>query len=110
MAKQQRHWTLFQFPPDTFHNQQNHIPYEMIVCRNDDNSLYFFSDTVAWCLGYSNPHQAIQDLHIKCQSLVWASGLFLKKKIVEAFANQTDVPYAASFLKWFFQYYNKCVK
>ncbi|GFS69082.1 uncharacterized protein TNCV_4416931 [Trichonephila clavipes] len=110
MAQSQRRWAYFQFPPDTFHNQQNHIPYGMIVCRDDDNTLYFFSNTVAWCLGYSNPHQAIQNLPVECHSLKWASGLFLKKKNVEKLAHQTDVRYAAAFLKWFYPYYDKCTK
>lgn len=103
-------WIHFYIPSSTFQNQKPDTPYEMIVYRDDVNDLYFFGNTIAWCLGHPVPHKAIENLvdinHI--HKLDWGSGQFLKQEGILQLAQKSDPAHAQSFLKWFTSYIRTC--
>ncbi|GBN19719.1 hypothetical protein AVEN_261798-1 [Araneus ventricosus] len=103
-------WIHFHIPSSTFQLQRNNLPYEMIVYRDDHNDLYFFGNTIAWCLGHVVPHEAIQQLldYRYLHTLEWGSGQFLKEEGVRQLAGQSDIARAPSFLAWFDSYVRTC--
>lgn len=103
-------WTHFYIPSSTFKHQQNQLPYEMIVYRDDVNELYFFGNTIAWCLGHPVPHEAIQQLvdNQYLHTLDWGSGQFLNSEGVFHLVNKSDPVHAKSFIAWFIAYTITC--
>ncbi|GBN13096.1 hypothetical protein AVEN_257679-1 [Araneus ventricosus] len=103
-------WIHFYIPPSTFSHQKNNLPYEMIVYRDHNNELHFFGNTVAWCLGHTVPHKAIQQLvdADKLYTLSWGSGQFLKEEGVYQLAGSSDPNNAMTFLPWFSSYLQTC--
>ena len=98
-------WHHFYFPLRTFDHQDNRVPYEMVVLRRQ-GVLYFFTHCVAWCLGHANPRKAVEE-HVPSVNLYTLSGVggqFLKAEGVRAFADQSNVNAADSFLQWFNPY------
>lgn len=98
-------WHSMIFPPFTFTNQHNEEVYEMYVARRD-GELYFFGNTVGWCLIHETPHKAVQE-HVSADnqhSITDMTGIWLKEAGVREFAAASDPVNAESFLQWFDPY------
>lgn len=99
-----RAWVQFTIPQKEHYNPFGQS--EMIVVR-DQNTLYYFANSVAWCLGKDfNPHEFIQKHHDKGHTLDWISGIFLKEDGVRELATHSIIK--TSFLTWFDDYYKQC--
>lgn len=98
-------WHYFYFPNTFLTHQDGTHFYEMIILRRG-GKLYFFSNSVAWCLGHSVPHEAVQQ-HVPHNRLLTfnnVGGYFLDKDGVFDLVDQSDPNVARSFLQWFETY------
>lgn len=95
-------WHYFYFPNSFLPQQDGTHFYEMIILRRKGN-LYFFSNSVAWCLGHPEPHEAIQQHVPKKKLLTFDSvgGYFLDEDAVFELAAKSDPNVAQAFLQWF---------
>ena len=80
----------------------------MIVLRRQGD-LYFFANCIAWCLGHTEPHKAVEQ-HVpddQLHTIQNVGGQFLKREGVYTLASQSDPNKTASFQKWFDSYIQK---
>lgn len=53
-------WNRFALPPTLFPNKDT--VYELLVFEDEKQHFYFFGNTLLWCLGYTQPHIAMQSV------------------------------------------------
>lgn len=103
-----KHWVYFRI--DSPNNPTTHAR-EMIVYRNPKAELYFFANTVAACLGFERPHEAIR-LRVKDEdkhSVPIGSGIFLNEEGVERLT-ATVPAHKTLFNQWMFSYIQNCTQ
>lgn len=96
-------WTHFYIPSPS-------LPCEMIVVR-DQGILYYFANSIAWCLGHSVPHQAVQQFISPDHKhhFEWISGTFLKDDGIQELIQHSDAAQIQIFLTWYQPYHQQCL-
>ncbi|KAG8175203.1 hypothetical protein JTE90_022626 [Oedothorax gibbosus] len=98
-------WHYFYFPRSFLGHQDGTHFYEMIVLRRGGD-LFFFSNSVAWCLGHSVPHEAVEQNLRKEKLLSFdnVGGYFLDEDGVLDLVYKSDEDKRSKFLEWFVDY------
>lgn len=107
-------WALFHYPKLKMVEGEL-ADYKMFVYKaSDDPEFYFFSNDVAWCLGYEDvlPHVAVQKYvpEENQKRIKYCSGILLTVRGVRDFIAVTpDGKDKDEFVEWFDRYLNFCV-
>lgn len=110
----QHRWAVFHFPKKKLYKGDPNTEYKMLVYKkSNDSEFYFFSNDVAWCLGYEDilPHEAVERYVPKKNQMKidFGSGIFLTRQGVRDFIAVTpDGEDKDLFVDWFEKYLKFC--
>lgn len=100
-------WSHFKFNLRDY----KQTPCEMIVYQDKKGDLFFFGNSVAFCLGYNPPHHAIQDFvdSNHKHSIPLGSGVFLDDQGIKQLTQKsTRLGNTRLFKVWYNRYIQLC--
>lgn len=110
--KRKDRWVVVNVPKTKLIDNDPNTAWKLFVFQNqDDRIMYFFSNDVAWNLGYTRPNVAVRD-EVPAENkkkIKFAEGIFLTKQgVLDFIAATPDREDKTFFAKWFDEYVSKC--